>query len=121
MAHFAILDDANMVTNVVTVDNEDVGNLEYPASEAVGIEFLSKVHGSPVNCKQTSYNNNFRFRYAIIGGFYIPEHDVFVPEKPYPSWVLDITEMDWWPPIPYPDDTELYEWDEQSRKWATKQ
>jgi hypothetical protein len=79
MAHFAWLDDNNFVYQVSTVNNEDIGNTEFPESEPIGIAYLSEVYGQTLNWKQTSYHANFRGCYAGIGYSYDPARDEFVP------------------------------------------
>jgi hypothetical protein len=72
MAHFAKLDENNVVLEVHVVNNDDIQNLPFPQSEAVGIAFLNSFLPA-ATWKQTSYNNNFRFRYAGIDGTFHPE------------------------------------------------
>lgn len=78
MAHFAQLDDQNVVTQVVVVNNDALNNEEFPASEPLGIEFLRSLFGADTTWKQTSYNANFRVRYAGIGMVYDDQADEFV-------------------------------------------
>jgi hypothetical protein len=77
MAHFAWLDKDNKVFQVSVVNNDDIQNLDFPESEAVGVAYLTSVHGSGVTWKQTSYNANFRSKYAGIGDLYDPALDIF--------------------------------------------
>lgn len=79
MAHFAKLDENNVVLEVLVVNNEVIRDLPFPESEPVGIEFLIDWSGGYTNWKQTSYNNNFRGSYAGIGFIYDHEVDRFVP------------------------------------------
>jgi len=76
IAHFAKIEN-DVVTQVIVVDNKDCGNLEFPESEAVGAAFINSI-GLPGIWKQTSYNNNFRTKYAGIGDKYDSEKDEFV-------------------------------------------
>ena len=78
MAHFAWLDSNNNVYQVSVVYNSDIQNLEFPESEAVGVAYLTSVHGPGKTWKQTSYNANFRGKYAGIGFTYDAELDEFV-------------------------------------------
>jgi hypothetical protein len=78
MAHFAKLDDQNVVVDMVVVNNETLGNLPFPESEPVGIAFLTEWSGGYTNWKQTSYNANFRKNYAGVGFIYDPVRDEFV-------------------------------------------
>ena len=84
MAHFARLDAANVVTEVLVVDNAILGE---PEDEQLGIQWLvdfDNLRGlEPAQWVQTSYNNNFRGKYAGIGMTYDPITDTFVsPETP---------------------------------------
>ena len=65
---------------------------------------------------QTSYNNNFRKQYAMIGGTYDSVNDVFIDIRPFDSWSLD-DNYNWQPPTPYPDDGNLYSWNEDNQRW----
>lgn len=78
MAHFAWLDQNDKVYQVSVVNNSDIKNLEFPESEPVGVAYLTSVHGSGKTWKQTSYNANFRGKYAGIGDTYDSVNDVFV-------------------------------------------
>lgn len=107
MAHFAQIDENNVVVNVVVVPDEQ---------EHRGQDFLAddlKLGGTWI---QTSYNNNIRKQYAMIGGTYDPVADEFVAAQPHYGWVLD-ENNDWQPPVPYPDDGNLYYWD-PDRQWV---
>lgn len=118
MAHFAQLDENNLVINVVVVNNQTIDNLPFPESEPVGVAFLQELNGVDTKWAQTSYNNNFRFRYAGIGYSYDPTLDAFIPAKPFPSWHMDATIANWVAPIPYPEDGKRYNWDEQTQSWV---
>ncbi len=115
MAHFAKLNESNVVVDINVVNNADIGNLEFPDSEAVGIAFLTEWSGGYTNWKQTSYNANFRKNYAYIGGTYDPELDAFVAPKPFDSWVLNANTAQWEAPVPMPDG--VYYWDEETLSW----
>lgn len=67
MAHFAKLDANNVVTEVIVVNNAVVENLPFPESEPLGVAFCQSIFGADTTWKQTSYNNNFRVRYASPG------------------------------------------------------
>jgi hypothetical protein len=76
MAHFARLED-NIVTEVIVVNNEVLENKNFPESETIGIAFCKSLFGENTEWKQTSYNNNFRGRFAGIGMIYDPILDEF--------------------------------------------
>lgn len=114
MAHFAQLDDNNVVTQVIAVANEELldNGVE---SEDKGIAFCQSLFSG--NWKQTSYNNNIRVRYAGIGYTYDAERDAFIESQPYPSWVLNEELLIWDSPVAMPDDGKKYYWDETTTNW----
>ena len=124
MAHFAQIGYENKVLRVSVVRNEDILDGNGNESEEVGIQFLKSVHGHLTNWLQTSYNNNFRFRYAGIGMIYDNQHDVFLLPQQYPSWTLNTETYLWEPPVPEPELTKeqrdggsYYEWNEETQEW----
>jgi len=121
MAHFAKLDENNVVTQVIVVDNKDITDPHTgQEDEILGIAFCKKLLGG--NWRQTSYNNNTRVRYAGIGYSYNAALDAFVPPQPYASWTLDNETADWVSPLgAAPELTEaevearsFYRWDEDA-------
>jgi hypothetical protein len=92
MAHFAKLDENNVVIHVIVVNNAVIDNLPFPESEPVGVAFCQSLFGSDTTWKQTSYNSNFRGVYASIGYTYDPVNDVFVipPPPPLPPLIQEI-------------------------------
>ena len=111
MAHYAFLDENNIVTEVIVGRNED---------ETVdGVSDWETYYGQLRNqvCKRTSYNSNIRKQYAGVGYTYDETNDVFITPQPYPTWVLD-ENHDWQAPIPYPNDGESYVWDEDIEDWV---
>ncbi len=80
MAHFAKLDENNVVLEVLVVSNDALGNLPFPESEPVGVEFMRSLFPG-TNWKQTSYNASFRGCYAGIGYTYNAENDEFIPPQ----------------------------------------
>jgi hypothetical protein len=117
MAHFAKLDENNIVLEVNVVNNHDIGNTEFPESEAIGIDFLVKWSGGYTNWKQTSYNSNFRKNHAGIGFQYRQDIDAFVPPKRFASWSLNEATAQWEPPIAMPSDGKEYKWNEEAQTW----
>jgi hypothetical protein len=78
MAHFAQVNDDNIVSTVIVVNNEDCGGGDFPESEPIGQGFIASL-GLPGTWLQTSYHANFRGQYAGIGYSYDPDLDEFVP------------------------------------------
>lgn len=107
MSHFAELNEANEVVRVIIGDN-DLPNEGYDwVVENLGGRWV-----------QTSYNNNFRKRFAAVGMTYSEELDAFIPPKPFESWTFNNETADWDAPKPFPADGKLYYWDEENLDWA---
>jgi hypothetical protein len=125
MAHFAQLDENNIVTQVIVVGNDDCTDANGNEVESIGVAFCQKLLGAETNWKQTSYNNNIRVRYAGIGYSYNAELDAFVAPQPFASWVLNEETADWVSPLgAAPELTEAqvtarsyYTWDEENGEW----
>lgn len=118
MAHFAQLDENNVVLQVIVVDNKDTQTALGIEDEFVGIEFCKKLFGENTRWVQTSYNGTFRQRFAAIGGVYNQTHNCFINPRPFPSWIFDNKVLDWVPPVAMPQDAKPYRWDEQSGSWV---
>lgn len=119
MAHFAQIDENNIVTRVLVIEQEAVD---------------SGAWGDPASWIQTSYNSMagvhygpdgtpdgapaLRKNFAGIGYTYDRERDAFISPKPYPSWILDEASCCWKAPVPCPKDGKMYVWDEPSINWA---
>ena len=117
MAHFARLDKNNIVKSVHVVDNEHLLNEEGIEEEVFGIVYLNKVHGVGFTWVQTSYNGNFRKNYAGKGYTYDEERDAFIPPKTFDSWILNDDTCVYDPPVEYPDDGKMYQWNEDTTSW----
>jgi hypothetical protein len=118
MAHFAQLDQNNVVKQIVVIRNEDILDENGVEKEAIGIHILKTLYGPNTVWKQTSYNNSIRSKYAEIGGTYSPEYDIFIARQPYPSWILNTQTHSWVPPIPAPVDGKPYIWNEATQSWS---
>ena len=111
MAHYAMLDGNNIVTQVIVGKEDNERNWE-------------DYYGG----KQTSYNTYggvhsggktpLRKNYAAIGDTYDADRDAFYAPQPFPSWTLNEDSCIWEPPTPYPDDGKLYDWDEDTTSWV---
>lgn len=118
MAHFAQI-EYNKVVQVLVVGNADINDLPFPDSEAVGISFLNSLIPGK-EWKQTSYNNNFRFKYAGIGDEFHAEcgtHGGFASPPEFEYFIFDTNSCTWIPPIPYPTDGNDYYWSDVERNW----
>lgn len=115
MAHFAQLDENNVVTQVIVVGNKDTSDANGVEKESIGIAFCERLFGG--NWKQTSYNGNMRKNYAGIGYTYNADIDAFVPPKPFASWLLNNDTAQWEAPTPMPNDGQMYAWNEETTSW----
>ena len=111
MAHYAYLDENNVVVDVITGRDEN----DLIAGVTNWEDYYSEKSGMPV--KRTSYNGNIRKNYAGIGYTYDDQRDAFIPPKPFDSWVLDEDTCRWKAPKPYPEDGLSYEWNEELGDW----
>ena len=109
MAHYAFLDENNVVTEVIVGRNEDEVVDGISDWETHYGEFRGQV------CKRTSYNNNIRGTYAGIGYTYNAEEDIFVAPQPYASWTRNGSH--WEAPVPMPTDDKMYMWNEETVSW----
>ena len=116
MAHFAELDENNVVLRVIVVSNADALDENGSESETVGAAFCQNLFGG--TWVQTSYNGNIRKNYAGVGYTYDVALDAFVPPKIYPSWVLNSDTAQWEAPVPMPSDGKRYRWDEPTVSWV---
>jgi len=113
MAHFAELDENNIVLRVIRV---------YDAHEADGENWCHNFAGG--DWKQTSYNDRIRKNFAGIGYTWDVERDAFYAPQPYPSWSLDEDTCRWEAPVPYPEDADptiCYMWDEDNIQWVLEE
>jgi hypothetical protein len=114
MAHFAKLDENNVVTQVIVVDNKDCCDANGVEKEHIGAAHCEWLLGG--RWVQTSYNAKFRKRYAGIGMIYNEALDAFMDPQPYPSWVINNEIAEWEAPTPKPTEGE-WEWDEDTTSW----
>lgn len=111
MAHYAFLDENNIVTEIIVGRNED----EIIDGISDWEEYYGNVRGQV--CKRTSYNSNIRKNFACVGARYDEDLDAFIPPKPYPSWVFDEELCGWKAPVTLPDLEKFYMWDESKINW----
>lgn len=119
MAHFAELNNNNVVLRVTVVANEVLLDEDSVEQESLGLKHLEHLGGRWV---QTSYNATFRKNYAGIGFTYDANRDAFIAPKPFESWLLDEQTCQWISPKPKPDNTlednQFYVWDESMVDWV---
>lgn len=118
MAHYAFIYPSGRVAEVIVGKDENEDGINWE-------QYYTKVKG--LECKRTSYNtrNNthldggvaFRGNFAGVGYLYDRDNDVFIPPQPYESWTLDKTTWNYVPPIDYPNDDNIYEWNENTQQW----
>ena len=116
MAHYAFLNENYIVTEVIV--GRDESNFDWESH-------YGDIRGQL--CKRTSYNTvggthkgggqPFRKNYAGIGFIYDSVRDAFYPQQPYPSWILNEQTCLWESPVPYPNDSKIYTWNEEQISW----
>ncbi len=116
MAHYAYLDENNIVTQVIVGRDED--------DLVEGVTDWEVYYGA-IRCSYNTYGGvhanggtPFRKNYPGIGFTYDPDRDAFIPPKPFASWLLNEDTCLWEPPVPYPDDGNRYAWDEATVSWV---
>jgi hypothetical protein len=128
MASFAKLNSENIVITVESVVNEVLKDSNGIEQESIGIQFLKTLYNEPnAIWKQTSYNTHggihsnggapFRKNHAAIGYTYDETRDAFISPKPFNSWILNENTCNWDAPVAYPQDGQLYTWNEQTLSW----
>jgi len=128
MAYFAKLNSNNIVENVISINNSVITDANGIEQEQLGVDFINKLYNTRDIWKKTSYNTlagkhnlsgtPFRKNYAGIGYTYDQQRDAFIPPKPYNSWRLNETTCNWEAPIAYPNDGQLYTWNEETQSWT---
>lgn len=108
MAHFAEIDNRNIVQRVLVIPDEQ---------EHRGQEFLANDLGLGGTWIQTSYNHNIRKNYAGIDDTYDVERDAFIAPKPFSKWILNEETCRWEAPTPYPTDGLMYVWNDNRGEW----
>ncbi len=122
MAHYAYLDENNIVTMVIVGKNEGEDGIdweEYYGAKRTSYNTLGGVYYDP-DTREPSVDQSkaFRKNYAGIGYTYDPNRDAFIAPKHFPSWVLNETSCQWEAPIPKPQDGKNYDWFERGQKWV---
>ena len=118
MAHFAKLNENNIVEEVIVVSNDVLLDENNNESEEKGIQFCKDLYGDDTIWIQTSYNGNIRKNFAGIGFRYDETLDAFIPPRPYESWKLHPETFNWYPPVPEPMDGKVYYWQDIIRAWV---
>jgi hypothetical protein len=125
MAHYAFLDENNIVTEVIVGKDEGnfdweqyYGNFRTQACKRTSFNTRGGIHYDPQTGEPSEdQSKSFRKNYAGIGYKYDAEKDAFICPQPYPSWVLSPTSCLWKPPVAMPEDGKQYSWDENSLNW----
>lgn len=126
MAHYAFLDENNVVTEVIVGKDESnfdwetkYGMFRGQACKRTSYNTRGGVHYDPnTNEPSADQSKAFRKNYAGIGYTYDAGRDAFIPPKPFDSWVLNEETCLWDPPVPYPNDGNTYQWDETTLSWV---
>jgi hypothetical protein len=125
MAHYAFLDENNVVTEVIVGKEEgnfdweqQYGSFRGQACKRTSFNTKGGVYYNPeTNSPSVDQSKAFRKNYAGIGYTYDHQRDAFIPAKPFLSWNLDEDTCLWNPPVPMPNDGKLYSWNEATTLW----
>ena len=121
MSHFAKVLNG-VVTEVIVAEQDFINSgLVGPASEWVQTSYNTRGGVHYGEDGQPDGGTALRGNYAGIGYTYDSTHDVFYAPQPYPSWTLNNTTWMWEPPVPYPTDDKMYQWNEEDRNWVEVQ
>lgn len=112
MAHYARLNERNIVDRVVVIGND------MEPTEQAGVDYCRSLFGGGT-WKKTSYNGTIRKRFAAIGHTYDYTRDAFIPQRPYYSWQFDEATCGWVAPVAKPDDG-MWVWDEYTTSWRQR-
>ena len=120
MAHYARVNNENIITFVTPIPNEMITDINGVEHEDWAFKHLYETIPDSLGDRwvQTSYNNNFRVRYVGLGYSWNQELNAFIPPKPYESWSLNEETCLWEAPVAYPTDGEVYDWDEDLGDWV---
>lgn len=122
MAHYALLDENNIVIQVITGVDENITQTDLDGTQVGGSSeaweefYATRSWLNATSCKRTSYNNKIRKQFAGIRFSYDPVNDVFIAPKPFNSWLLD-SNFDWKAPVNMPNDGKDYFWNESELEW----
>ena len=120
MAHFALINSQNIVIGINSINNSDI-TINNSENEQLGIDFLTNeinittIYPNCVLIRQTSYNSNFRNKYAGLGDTWDETNNVFISPKPFDDWALN-NNFKWDAPINYPNDGDSYVW--ENNEWV---
>lgn len=120
MAHYAFLDENNVVTEVITGVDENIIHTDTDGTQVGGsTEAWETWYGNfrGQACKRTSYSGNIRKNYAGIGYTYDEQRDAFIPPKLHNGWILNEDTCIWESPIPYPTNGKIYRWSDDDLIW----
>ena len=121
MAHYVVLDSNNIVVNGFVGRNEGEDGVDwekYYSAKRTSYNTRGGVHYDPdTNEPSADQSKAFRKNYAGLGFIYDEARDAFIPPKPFPSWVLNESTCLWDAPVPYPDDNQMYLWNEETQQW----
>ena len=121
MAHYAFLNENNIVTYVIVGKNEGEDGIDWEqfyGAVRTSYNTAGGVYYDPITQEPAlDQSKAFRKNYAGIGYTYDPVRDAFLPPKPFNSWILDESSCTWQPPVPMPADGEIYQWNEDLQTW----
>lgn len=116
MAHYAYLDDNNVVTQVIVGKDENDGDTDWESYYGA-VRTSYNTHGG----QHSNGGTPFRYNYAGMGFTFDPDFGpdgAFIPPQPFPSWTLNATTALWDAPTPMPETEGMWSWDEDAGEWV---
>lgn len=121
MAHYAYLDENNIVTQIIVGKDEGEGGIDwedYYGAIRTSYNTRGGIHyDSETNEPSTDQSKALRKNYAGVGFSYDPNRDAFIPPQPFSSWILNEDTCLWDAPVSYPEDGNIYTWNEETGGW----
>ena len=111
MAHFAKINNSNIVEQVIVVSND------VATTEQAGVDFINNLYKTNDVWKQTYVDKSLRKNFASINYIYNQTLDAFIPPRPFESWLLNEETCQWEAPIAYPNNGQDYDWNDQTQQW----
>ena len=121
--HYAFLNDKNVVVSVLAYQDEELpdgySSFEEYYGEAMGM-VCKRACPNTIAGENIAGGTPFRGNYPELGYIYDEQLDAFIAKQPYPSWTFDIETYSWYPPVPYPEDSEeTFIWNEKNKIWVS--
>lgn len=117
MAHYAQIDENNIVQQVVAIRDEDEHDAPETLAKELGMRWVKTSYHTMGGIHREG-GTPYRVNYAAPGYYFDEERDAFILPQPHPSWIFNEQACNWDPPVEYPMDGTYYNWNEELLKWV---